>query len=67
MKQELTEWYPPNIKPFREGVYLVTNAFFANWNGRFWGCIAKNPKTAALPLFADVQTTASRKWKGVLK
>lgn len=40
-----TDWFPPNIKPAREGVYECAEeselAFdthgFQYWNGAFWG------------------------------
>lgn len=35
----LTEWYPPEIKPKRRGVYITRThgeTFFQYWSGTYW-------------------------------
>jgi hypothetical protein len=51
MMEAMTEWYPPNVKPVRVGVYL-TNALdgrFQYWNGKYWGGYAAYEAAAADP------------------
>lgn len=62
-KLELTEWYPPDVKPVWEGVYQVKSVlasmghFYALWNGEEW-------------VFEDIQDCPlkkqDREWRGVL-
>lgn len=46
MKTKLTPWYPPEIKPVREGVYEVKSVrrpdftLFSYWTGQNWLCAA---------------------------
>lgn len=43
---KMTKWFPPHIKPVREGVYEVKFArrkltpapMYATWNGSRWSC-----------------------------
>lgn len=38
---DLTPWFPPDVKPVHEGVYQTRNLkgllTFQYWNGKFWG------------------------------
>jgi len=51
---DLTEWFPPEIKPSRVGVYetatkqeIALNLSAINhWNGKWWGKMADTPKLA---------------------
>ena len=39
MGYPLTDWYPPNIKPVREGLYEVGSdelSVLVTWNGKEW-------------------------------
>ncbi len=41
MKDNLTDWYPPHIKPVRVGVYIASkngsnSRVLRYWNGRIW-------------------------------
>ena len=38
---EVTEWFPPEIRPVRPGIYETNYGNFAcpifvNWNGKYW-------------------------------
>lgn len=40
--KEMTDWFPPRIKPVRAGVYKVKHTvgdkeYYAMWHGRYWG------------------------------
>ena len=43
MSDELTGWYPANVRPVRKGVYDAADGkrfigvWFKHWNGRYWG------------------------------
>lgn len=41
-KNQLTDWFPPYIKPVRVGVYS-TDWGYAHWNGKRWGCGQDTP------------------------
>lgn len=38
--KKLTPWFPPEVKPVREGVYIATvvreETFYRYWDGRLW-------------------------------
>jgi len=37
MKQQLSAWHPPNVKPVHIGVYRVhSNKRYSWWNGTWW-------------------------------
>ena len=39
MGYPLTDWYPPNIKPVREGLYEIGSdelSVLVTWNGKEW-------------------------------
>jgi hypothetical protein len=40
MKQKLTPWFPPNMKPVRPGLYIASigrrNRFYRRWTGKRW-------------------------------
>ena len=46
----MTNWFPPHIKPVREGVYEIKytskspwkNWMYATWNGEKWSCGSYN-------------------------
>lgn len=64
----LTEWYPPNIKPKRRGVYITRHAngiYFQRWTGTFWNVRHATIETADKAIlrsrFQDVE------WKGIKK
>lgn len=51
--QKLTDWYPPEVKPVREGVYEVTSAEvgilkYAYWNGKAFGLRCRSVENADL-------------------
>lgn len=46
---KLTDWYPPQIKPVRQGVYITRekgNIYFQNWTGHYWNVRMSNIKLA---------------------
>lgn len=48
--EKLTQWYPPEVKPVREGVYEngtysrrtneITGGCYQYWNGAWWGSVS---------------------------
>lgn len=64
----LTDWYPPDIKPVRRGVYITRKkdqVFFQYWTGNFWNVRMMTIKSAEnikqRSQHQDVQ------WKGIEK
>lgn len=41
-KRKLTPWFPANVKPVREGIYIATvvrgDTFYRYWDGKVWHC-----------------------------
>jgi hypothetical protein len=70
---KMTKWFPPHIKPVREGVYEVrfliqkiTDApMYATWNGSRWSVWShfKNDMYHARFLYAD----QGKYWRGFTK
>lgn len=65
---KLTDWYPPDIKPVRRGVYITrknNQVFFQYWTGNFWNvrmiCIRSAENIKQRSQHQDVQ------WKGIEK
>jgi hypothetical protein len=65
---KLTDWYTPDIKPLRRGVYITRKndtIYFQYWTGTFWNVrmsnIDKANKTKQRSQHQDVC------WKGILK
>lgn len=50
--EKTTDWYPPNVKPVRVGIYerkfLSASARFSYWNGKEWGANDMTPERAYL-------------------
>ncbi len=68
MSKEMTEWYPPIIKPVRKGVYQVkyldsTLVSFANWTGKAWG-VAYYSLTSAKNNPKNISNFQSKTWRG---
>lgn len=48
---KLTEWYPADVKPVREGVYQVDiygASWFSYWDGERWGWASGNKREAEI-------------------
>ena len=65
---KISEWYPPDIKPVRRGVYITrknNHIFFQCWTGTYWNVrlcdIDKAYKTKQRSQHQDVY------WKGIIK
>lgn len=65
---KLTDWYTPDQKPTRRGVYITRKnetIYFQYWTGTFWNVrmsnIDKASKTKQRSQHQDVY------WKGILK
>lgn len=72
---QLTEWYPPHIKPIRRGVYLTMvkpNAvhdrgfWFQYWTGTYWQ-IRSDTITGSYALKAYRSGYQDVYWKGIEK
>jgi len=65
---KLTEWYPPDVKPVRRGVYITRkndNIYFQYWTGTFW-----NVRMGSIQLAEQVKQRSQHqdvRWKGILK
>lgn len=42
---QLTDWFPPHIKPVHVGVYPIGWGY-AYWNGKRWGSSCSTPELA---------------------
>jgi hypothetical protein len=69
---EKTEWYPPNVKPVREGVYETATekelkygkSSYNNWTGKYFGFSANKPEDAA-EQFEESLLNGSFYWRGL--
>ena len=73
-EQELTPWFPPSVKPVRNGVYLRMygdGPAYSLWDGRFWQCGVRVDHYDAVDIAAAVPHVASPsqdlKWRGLAK
>lgn len=51
-KHSVTEWFPPNVKPARIGVYERSphpgsGGWFSKWNGGYWSHSYANAEAAS--------------------
>lgn len=65
-----TPWFPVSTKPVRVGVYerqfAGVDAFFQNWNGKFWGFYNITPRRAAAG--KDSESSFQRgTWRGLTR
>ena len=65
---KLTDWYPPDIKPVRRGVYITRKnetIYFQYWTGTFW-----NVRMSNVQLAEKVKQRSQHQdvyWKGISK
>jgi hypothetical protein len=69
--KKYTNWFPPEIKPVREGVYEVSLGRFyshtyAYWNGNRWGWAALSVATATTDK-ATAGASQDKSWRGLTK
>ena len=71
MGQQVTGWYPPEIKPVHQGPYDVadgkcfTSPWFKSWNGVFWGAGAQTPSDAFIHRGISGTLQHSFHWRGL--
>ena len=61
---QLTDWFPPEIKPVHVGVYQTDFCGYAHWNGKKWGYGRLSPldaKTCAVYRSA----IQNKSWRGL--
>jgi hypothetical protein len=71
-KQNLTKWFPPNVKPVHVGVYEVDmsqinpkfDAVFQHWNGAFFGH-ASTTAAAAFSWRNEISVEQEFHWRGL--
>lgn len=64
----ITDWYPPHIKPVRKGVYITRKnglVFFQYWTGRFWNTRMGTLRGADLIKHKSIHQDVE--WKGIKK
>lgn len=66
--EQLTPWYPGDVKPVRVGVYQTKNqidkgAVYQRWNGLFWCLCCDTPDRAAT--WDDQSLFQRSKWRGL--
>ena len=71
LKTALTEWYPPDVKPIRPGVYEATinkphNKFrwYAKWTGYAWSEGVSTIKEAAKE--DTISSFQNKHWRGLV-
>ena len=67
-KPKLTEWFPPEVKPVRVGVYEVDHPpgrWFRKWDGKTWLCGSKAPQRAAKNTLQLDHPSDRRSWRGL--
>lgn len=68
-EENLTPWFPGDVKPVRKGVYQRRAGFlgvYSYWNGRFW-CLGDNSPFGAKDSFAisHASQAQSKPWRGL--
>jgi hypothetical protein len=66
-KPKLTPWFPGDVKPVHEGVYLVEvqgHLRFSKWTGSNWNYLSSDKDVAACATSISGYTQA-RKWRGL--
>ena len=67
---KMTDWFPPHIKPVREGVYEVSFAsrqktdapMYATWNGSRWSCWSNGKNDVYHTRF--LEAVQDKYWRG---
>ncbi len=65
----MTEWYPPNIKPVRRGVYQILGGdliCFSHWNGKAWS-LASHSSIKAKEKRKILSGNQGKTWRGFTK
>lgn len=75
----LTKWFPPDIKPVHVGVYNVNNVnpkdpaamchLYAYWDGKRWGISEFSPEDAYFykdDHFVNSQANQNKYWRGLV-
>jgi hypothetical protein len=76
MQPKLTDWFPPDVKPVRVGVYEMRPGNdivwggqlgrFQHWNGERWGGYSSSPNLAALSDCVNFTSMHQhRGWRGL--
>ena len=64
----LTNWYPPHIKPVRRGVYITRSKgqiYFQYWTGNYW-----NVRVSSIQMASQIKQRSQHQevyWKGITK
>ena len=64
--QQLTDWFPADVKPVRVGVYerrKREHAHYSKWSGECWIAYCSTPGHAALE--SDRSLFQSLEWRGL--
>ena len=64
--KEMTDWFPPEVKPMRDGVYQVRigdYSCFSHWNKQWWGFHEPTQK-AALACRESESADQQKSWRG---
>lgn len=69
-KQTLTQWFTPEVKPARKGVYEVKCKFgwtgYSQWDGYSWGTWSWRPEGCQdIELMYGASKFQSVKWRGL--
>ena len=70
-KQTLTPWFPPDIKPVREGVYEIHSPDFSGiwysfWDNKNWGWVSRDKEFAVKRYISDPDVRHdAHTWRGL--
>lgn len=65
---KMTDWYPPSIKPVRNGVYITRKKgqiYFQYWTGSYW-----NVRISSIEMAYKIKQRSQHQdvyWKGIEK
>lgn len=71
-EDDLTPWFPPNVKPVRKGVYETDLSLdtpnYQYWNGKYWCYCCSTPERAAHEANSQYRSSHQRlPWRGLNK
>jgi hypothetical protein len=63
---QVTNWFSPNVKPVRKGIYEILGTQWAYWNGKNWSnTVTQLDYEHRDVIFSQVSNYQNRVWRGI--